>query len=160
MSDDWLNRGEDYNPEGLRACSRASGEAVEVKGGTIGLSVILDQARADEQCHAKDAKGKSIGNFDYRLNGHVMTNGHYFRYGVLAARIKFQERQGQHASLWMQPAISESTTDSGKGGDRDRRHRVVRRRRQATVAWPASSTCSPPTVPRRSGACSRTPTST
>jgi beta-glucanase (GH16 family) len=116
MSTDWLNRGEDYNPEGLRACSRASGEAVEVKGGTIGLSVILDQARADEQCHAKDAKGKAIGSFDYRLNGHVMTNGHYFRYGVLAARIKFHERQGQHASLWMQPAISESTTDSGKGG--------------------------------------------
>ena len=35
---------------------------------------------------------------------------------MLAARIKFQERQGQHGSLWMQPAISESTTDSGPGG--------------------------------------------
>ena len=57
-----------------------------------------------------------IGKFDYRLNGHVMTNGHFFRFGVLAARIKFQELQGQHASLWMQPAISESTTDSGTGG--------------------------------------------
>jgi beta-glucanase (GH16 family) len=116
MSADWLNRGEDYNPEGLRACSRASGDAVEVEGGTMGLSVILDRARADETCTAKDGKGKVIGDFDYRLNGHVMTNGHYFRYGVLAARIKFQPRQGQHASLWMQPAISESTTDSGKGG--------------------------------------------
>jgi hypothetical protein len=116
MSADWLNRGEDYNPEGLRACSRASGEAVEVGGGTMGLSVILDRARAGETCTAKDGKGKVIGDFDYRLNGHVMTNGHFFRYGVLAARIKFQPRQGQHASLWMQPAISESTTDSGKGG--------------------------------------------
>ena len=45
-----------------------------------------------------------------------MTNGHYFKYGVLAARIKFQPLQGQHASLWMQPAISESTTDPAKGG--------------------------------------------
>jgi beta-glucanase (GH16 family) len=45
-----------------------------------------------------------------------MPNAHYFRYGVLAARIKFQKMQGQHASLWMQPAISESTTDSATGG--------------------------------------------
>ena len=116
MSADWLNRGEEYNPAGLRACSRANAQAVEVKGGTMGLSVMLDRARADETCRAKDGKGKVIGDFAYRLNGHVMTNGHYFRYGVLAARIKFQQRQGQHASLWMQPAISESTTDSGKGG--------------------------------------------
>ncbi len=35
---------------------------------------------------------------------------------MLAARIKFQERQGQHASLWMQPAISESSTNSAEGG--------------------------------------------
>jgi beta-glucanase (GH16 family) len=78
--------------------------------------VLLDDERAGERCRAKNGEGKVIGTFDYRLNGHVMTNGHYFRYGVLAARIKFQQLQGQHASLWMQPAISESTTDSGKGG--------------------------------------------
>jgi hypothetical protein len=45
-----------------------------------------------------------------------MPVNHYLKYGVVAARIKFQERQGQHGSLWMQPAISESTTDSAKGG--------------------------------------------
>jgi hypothetical protein len=116
ISADWLNRGEDYNPDGLRTCARASGEAVEVSGGTLGLSVMLDEDRAGERCRAKNAKGKGIGTYDYRLNGHIMTNGHFFRYGVLAARIKFQQRQGQHSSLWMQPAISESTTDSGKGG--------------------------------------------
>ena len=116
MSDDWANRGEDYNAEGLRACSRGSGEAVEVGGGTLGLSVMIDPERTDEQCTAKNAKGEVIGKFDYRLNGHITTNGHFFRYGVLAARIKFQERQGQHASLWMQPAISESLTDSATGG--------------------------------------------
>ena len=76
--------------------------------------MLLDHERADEQCAAKNANGSAIGNFDYRLNGHVMTNGHYFRYGVLAARIKFQQLQGQHASLWMQPAISESTTDPAR----------------------------------------------
>ena len=116
ISADWINRGEAYNPEGLRACSRASGNAVEVKGGTLRLSVLLDPDRAGEKCHAKNPDGKGLGKFGYRINGPVMTNGHYFRYGVLAARIRFQELQGQHASLWMQPAISESTTDSAKGG--------------------------------------------
>ena len=34
----------------------------------------------------------------------MSTEGHQFlKYGVVAARIKFQRRQGQHASLWMQP---------------------------------------------------------
>ena len=117
MSDLWVNRGEgDYNPEGLRKCSKGSADAVEVSGGTMQLSVLSDPERAGEKCAATKADGSPAGKFDYRLNGHVMTNGHYFKYGVLAARIKFQPRQGQHASLWMQPAISESTTDPAKGG--------------------------------------------
>jgi hypothetical protein len=117
MSADWLNRGEnEYNAEGLRACSKGSADAVEVRGGTIRLSTLVDPERTGEKCTAKNAKGEVIGTFDYRLNGHVMTNGIFFRFGVLAARIKFQQLQGQHASLWMQPAISESTTDSRTGG--------------------------------------------
>ena len=116
LGDQWLNRGEDYNVEGLRACSKGSGDAVAVGGGTLQLSVLLDPARADERCRPRNGKDDLIGSYRYRLNGHVMPNAHYFRYGVLAARIKFQKMQGQHASLWMQPAISESTTDSATGG--------------------------------------------
>jgi beta-glucanase (GH16 family) len=116
LSADWANRGEDYNPDGLRVCSKGSGDAVAVSDGTLDLSVMLDPERAGEKCKAKNGSGEAIGPFDYRLNGHVMTAGHFFRYGVLAARIKFQERQGQHASLWMQPAISESSTNSAEGG--------------------------------------------
>ena len=117
LTENWVTRGEgDYNAAGLRACSTSSPAAEEVQGGTLGLSVIIDPQRTDEKCTAKKGNGKVIGKFAYRLNGHIMTNGHYFRYGVLAARIKFQPLQGQHGSLWMQPAISESTTDSGKGG--------------------------------------------
>jgi len=117
LSDDWLTRGEGfYNPEGLRACSAASGDAEKVSGGTLGLSVIIDPDRTDETCEAKKGNGQPAGTFSYRLNGQVMTNNHFFKYGVLAARIKFQEKQGQHGSLWMLPAISESTTDSGLGG--------------------------------------------
>jgi beta-glucanase (GH16 family) len=116
MSDLWINRGEGYNPEGLRNCSKGSADAVEESGGALQLSVLADPERADEKCAAKKADGSPAGKFGYRLNGHVMTNGHYFKYGVLAARIKFQPLQGQHASLWMQPAITESTTDPAKGG--------------------------------------------
>jgi hypothetical protein len=116
LSDAWANRGEDYNVDGLRACSKGSGDAAQVGGGVLGLSVMLDPERTGEKCVAKNRAGKTLGKFAYRLNGHVFTTGKYFRYGVLAARIKFQQRQGQHASLWMQPAIVESTTDSAKGG--------------------------------------------
>jgi beta-glucanase (GH16 family) len=117
LTDDWTIRGEgDYNAEGLRACSMSSRAAVELSNGTLGLSVRVDPDRRGEKCAAKKANGESAGKFSYRLNGHITTNGHFFKYGVLAARIKFQERQGQHGSLWMQPAISESTTDSGPGG--------------------------------------------
>jgi hypothetical protein len=116
IGEDWINRGEEYNAEGLRACSKGSGDAVAMGEGTLQLSVVLDPERADEKCPAVDGHGKPIGNYRYRLNGHVTTNGHFFRYGVLAARIKFQELRGQHASLWMQPVISESSTDSATGG--------------------------------------------
>jgi beta-glucanase (GH16 family) len=110
LGDEWLNRGEDYNVEGLRACSKGSGDAVGMKDGNLELSVIYDPERADETCSTKHGPER------YRLNGHVTTNGHFFRYGVLAARIKFQKSRGQHASLWMQPAISESKTDAATGG--------------------------------------------
>jgi beta-glucanase (GH16 family) len=116
LSQEWMNRGEGYNPEGLRACSAGSGDAIDVADGTLGVSVILDPDRVGDTCRAKKADGSPAGTFSYRLNGQIMPNGHYFKYGVLAARIKFQEKQGQHGSLWMQPAISESTTDSAKGG--------------------------------------------
>jgi hypothetical protein len=116
LSEDWATRGEGfYNADGLRRCSAASSDAAEVEDGTLALSVALDPERAAEKCTATRADGSAIGKFGWRINGHVATS-RYFRYGVLAARIRFQPRQGQHASLWMQPAISESSTDSGKGG--------------------------------------------
>jgi beta-glucanase (GH16 family) len=116
LADYWASRGEGYNPEGLRLCSAGSADAVDVADGTLRVSVLLDPDRRGEECTAKKANGEPAGKFAYRLNGHIMPNGHFFKYGVLAARIKFQEKQGQHGSLWMQPAISESTTDSGPGG--------------------------------------------
>ena len=47
----------------------------------------------------------------------MSTDGHQFlKYGVVAARIKFQPRQGQHASLWMQPQDPTYLPNAFEGG--------------------------------------------
>ena len=47
----------------------------------------------------------------------MSTDGHQFlKYGVVAARIKFQPRQGQHASLWMQPQDPTYIPNAFEGG--------------------------------------------
>ena len=113
----WIHRGAEYNPEGLRACSRGSEDAAEVGGGTLALEVIKDPSRT-EQCTAKKDNGKTLGQFDYRLNGHVATN-RLFMYGVTAARIKFQREQGQHGSFWLQSPIAEGDTPAVAGAEID-----------------------------------------
>ena len=81
------------------------------------LSVLRDPAMPAGSCTAYKQDGTVIGNFDYRLNGHVSTDGHQFlKYGVVAARIKFQPRQGQHASLWMQPQDPTYIPNAFEGG--------------------------------------------
>ena len=66
--------------------------------------MLADPARAAETCTALRGDGSVIGQFKYRLNGHISTDGnHDFRYGVAAARMKFQKDRGQHASFWLQP---------------------------------------------------------
>ena len=51
--------------------------------------------------------GKSTGNFAYRLNGHIGTEGAAsLRYGFAAARIKTHKLRGQHGGFWMRPTIA------------------------------------------------------
>ncbi|SEC33180.1 Glycosyl hydrolases family 16 [Nocardioides exalbidus] len=99
----WSMRGQDYEAQSKRLCSKGSPEAVKVGGGTLRLSVIKDKSRSDK-CTASSRKKKE--KISYRLNGHIGTgdsNGFSFRYGVAAARIKMQKSRGQHASFWLQP---------------------------------------------------------
>lgn len=103
LSKAWYHRGTEYNPEGLRLCSRGSADAVDVGGGVLSVQVIADPARTDP-CVARKADGTPLGEFDYRLNGHIATKK-FFLYGVSAARIKFQRQAGQHGSLWMQSDV-------------------------------------------------------
>jgi beta-glucanase (GH16 family) len=101
LSPVWSMRGQDYEKNSKRVCSKGSPDAVKVTGGTLRLSVIKDRTRSGK-CTAKSRKLKK--KISYRLNGHVGTADAFsFRYGVAAARIKMQKSQGQHASFWMQP---------------------------------------------------------
>ncbi len=117
LSGNWVHRMQFHQPDSMRNCSRGSPAAVRVASGTLRLSVMRDPFMAPGSCTAYKKDGSVIGNFDYRLNGHVSTEGHaYFKYGVLAARIKFQPRQGQHASLWMQPQDPTYAPNALEGG--------------------------------------------
>lgn len=92
----WHHRLQGYAAES-RSCSRPDKRMVEVRGGVAALSVDLDPGRS-ERCRYD---GEQHG---YRLNANIGTQGQFsFRYGYAAARIKFHEKRGQHAALWMQP---------------------------------------------------------
>lgn len=117
LTDDWIHRGQGYQPESLRKCSMGSPGAVSVSSGALRLGVVSDPTQPARSCAATKADGTPLGNFDYRLNGHVSTQGRYFlRYGIVAARIKFQKLQGQHASLWMQPQFPTYIPNAFEGG--------------------------------------------
>jgi Glycosyl hydrolases family 16 len=99
----WEHRIQFYNPWGGRGCSKGSPEAVSVAGGVLRLSSMPDPA-AHGLCEARDARGQSLGQFPYRLNGHVSTQQSAdFLYGVAASRMRFPRSLGQHAAFWLQP---------------------------------------------------------
>ena len=101
LSPVWNMRGQDYEPQSKRKCSKGDPKAVKVGGGSLRLSVIKDKS-AKGKCKASSRKQNK--KISYRLNGHVGTEGGFdFRYGVAAARVKMQKAQGQHASFWSQP---------------------------------------------------------
>jgi len=117
LSSNWVHRMQFYQPESMRNCSKGDPAATSVSQGSLKLMVIRDPAMPAGACTAYKKDGTVIGQFDYRLNGHVSTEDHqYFKYGVLAARIKFQRRQGQHASLWLQPQDPTYIQNAAEGG--------------------------------------------
>ena len=118
LSADWQPRGQVYNHPAGRGCSIGSLDAVEVEGGTARLSVLKDPDRAGTKCAAKAADGSPLGEYDWRLNGHISTqDSASFTYGVAAARIKFQPLRGQHGAFWMQPQeVEQVFNDPGRSG--------------------------------------------
>jgi beta-glucanase (GH16 family) len=117
LSATWSHRGGDYNPAALRTCSKGSPAAVQVADGVVRLSVMADLERTSE-CTAYRMDGSVMGQFRYRLNGHISTHGMAdLTYGVAAARIKFQQSRGQHGSFWFQPTTPvPGATAAAEGG--------------------------------------------
>ncbi len=102
----WDHRIQGYEVPSRR-CSRTDPRATAVGGGVLSLSVIDDPDRADP-CTFTNNQGVQQSTF-YRLNGHVGTQGRFaFKYGVAAARIRFQDLRGQHGAFWMQAPVVES----------------------------------------------------
>ena len=103
LSPAWEHRIQFYNPWGGRACSKGSPAAVSVAAGALQLGSMPDPTVA-EACTVADEAGNVIGQYPYRLNGHISTqHSADFLYGVAAARMKFQRHPGAHAAFWLQP---------------------------------------------------------
>jgi hypothetical protein len=99
----WQHRIQFYNPWGGRACSKGSPAAVRAGEGVVHLSSLPDP-EAVTPCPATDVNGSALGEFSYRLNGHISTQDSFdFLYGVAAARMRFQREPGAHPSFWLQP---------------------------------------------------------
>jgi beta-glucanase (GH16 family) len=84
-----------------RRVSASSKEAVRVRDGTLRLQVRADPRR----------KG-------HYLNGHIGTERAYsFRYGIAAARIRFQRPRGTHGAFWSQsPTVNDFPGDPARAG--------------------------------------------
>ncbi len=117
LSAAWTHRQQFYEPVSKRECSKGDPKAVKVGRGTAQLSVVIDKQRKSLCKPKKPGKKKIFGKFKYRLNANIGTQStHTITYGVMAARIKFQPLQGQHASLWMQPFKLSGATNAKEAG--------------------------------------------
>jgi beta-glucanase (GH16 family) len=78
-----------------RLCSESSNDpaVVSVPGDGFAHLKVKKIARASSRC--------PYGEF---YNANIGTEGNFaFKYGVFAARVKFQRQRGQHGGLWSQP---------------------------------------------------------
>lgn len=102
LSPTWHQRAQTFESSILRRCSKGDPRAVLVRDGALRLSVLRDRSQTTK-CKAR-VNGKVVGTYPYRLNGHIGTQGSFsFKYGVAAARIRFNHLRGQHGAFWMQP---------------------------------------------------------
>ncbi|HSU03152.1 MAG TPA: glycoside hydrolase family 16 protein [Nocardioides sp.] len=144
----WNHRGREHWSTSRRTCSKGDPRASQVGGGVVRLSVIKDPD-ATTRCKVR-GRDATPGRYAYRLSGHIGTEGSFsFRYGIAAARVKFQRRRGQHGAFWMQPvtgmypgAVGNEIDVVEYFGDRHPRgglatfmHRYDGKRRVSTGGW-------------------------
>jgi beta-glucanase (GH16 family) len=107
LSNAWTIRNERvYAPASDRACSASYADAVTVGGGRLSLSVKAHPARRERVGPCDASFGNRHANRHWYKNGHIGTAGRFqFRYGVAAARIKFDRNTGAHGAFWMQSTV-------------------------------------------------------
>ena len=99
----WATRQDVHAPESNRTCAKADPSMASASGGVLNLNVARDPAYALGSCSWNNPDTGASGTSDYYLNSHIGTEGAYsFRYGVAAARVKFQEPRGMHGAFWLQ----------------------------------------------------------
>ncbi len=96
--------------------------------------------RRPDLCTVTDPAGNHLGDYPCRLNGNISTQHQLdFLYGVAAARMRFQREPGP-ARVVLAPAARPAGDRPDAVGRRDRRRRVVRRKRGPRSRWPPPST--------------------
>ena len=113
----WSTRGTDYNPAGLRGCSKGSPTAAAGLGG-VGPPVRAGRPGAQRPVHGVPQgreRHRPVPLPPQRAHRHPAAAD--LRYGVAAARVKFQQSRGQHGAFWLQPTApapgSTSPADAG-----------------------------------------------
>jgi beta-glucanase (GH16 family) len=102
LSPFWNTRGTKYDKGSQRKCSKAKASMAKVGRGVLNLKVAKDPNRRGDVCKWRNPNNGKIEKFNYFLNAHVGTQtGFSYRYGVAAARVKFQKPRGMHGSFWM-----------------------------------------------------------
>ncbi|MEI2713147.1 MAG: glycoside hydrolase family 16 protein [Nocardioides sp.] len=96
----WATYNIGYNKGGLRTCAKP-GAAYSVADGTVRLGIRKDPRKLGKVCRYRTRKG--MANAPWLLNTQLTTVGKFeFKYGVVAARVKFQPARGSHVGTWIQ----------------------------------------------------------
>lgn len=95
LPNDWFHRQLEVYPGGKRVCSRTTKDMVTIRNGVAEISAQADSTnKKPAQCPRGTYK-----------NGHIATE-FTVGYGIAAARVKFQQADGQHGAFWLQSQTS------------------------------------------------------
>ena len=109
LSDKWRVRAEgEYAPQSNRACSASYSDAVSVGGGRVALWVKHDRQRQTALGRCDRYYKRDSLSAQWFRNGHISSGRHFsFKYGVAAARVKFDRNVGAHGAFWLQSTVQD-----------------------------------------------------
>lgn len=108
-----------YSAKSDRTCSRSTKDAVKVGGGRVSLLVKADGSKPADCVALNPRTNEPYTNRHWYKNGHISTSefdAGAFRYGIAAARVRFDRPQGAHGSFWLQ-SVRPDVDGQGPGQD-------------------------------------------